>query len=262
MRQPDPVRPIDPQPPAASRVLLNAQTWESLALLHWPVPAERVQQLLPPGLVVDEHEGETWLGVVPFAMSGVRVPPLPAIPRCSAFPELNVRVYVHDLAGNRGVWFLGLWCSNAAFVAAARTLGLPYHRALAHTRTMPGSGPGLVSGADPVRAYRFLRSGGAAISFSATVRAGETVDASAGLAAWLTARWNMFAFRGGRLWRYPVHHEPWTLRRAVAEGLHTDAHPRFGFPPPTIPPLVHLAEPVHALVGPPRISPAPRSARG
>lgn len=252
--------PIDPDPPAAPRVPINAQTWGSLSLLHWPVPVAAVQRLLPSGLIVDEREGRTWLGVVPFVMSGVRVPPLPDLGRRSTFPELNVRVYVHDLEGHRGVWFLGLWCTSPGFVASTRALGIPYHRAQGSVRSERS---GELS-------YRFLRSGSGAadIAFSATVfagkaglagktaRAGDTADASSGLEVWMTARWNMFAFRAGRLWRYPVHHEPWRLRTAAVDGLRTNAHERFGFSPPRIPPLVHLADPVHTLVSPPRACPA------
>lgn len=219
---------------------LNAQTWESLSFIHWRVPAAEVRALLPAGLEVDEYDGETWLGVVPFVMAEVRVPPLPALAGWSRFPELNLRVYVRDRAGNRGVWFLGLWCTSPVFVAAARSLGLPYRRARASVAIEPGP-----AGA---RRYRFEQGA----SFRATVRAGEPVTADAGLAAFLTARWSMFAMRGGRLWRYPVTHEPWTLRTGALDELDTDLADRFGLPGPAAAPLVHVADPVHALAGPPR----------
>lgn len=258
--------PIDLRPAPPPRIPIHAQTWESLSLLHWPVPVDRVRRLLPRGLIVDEYDGWTWLGVVPFVMSGVRVPPLPALGPGATFPELNVRVYVHDLDGNRGVWFLGLWCTSPGFVASTRALGLPYHRARG---SMLAPHPG-------ERRYRFARSGseagpgaglgswlgsgrprvsdpaGSDIAFSATVRAAGAIDAGSGLEAWLTARWNMFAYRAGRLWRYPVHHEPWRLRAAVVDGLRTDVHESFGFSPPRVEPLAHVADPVHTLVSAPR----------
>lgn len=255
-------QPIDAHPPARPRLPINAQTWESLSLLHWEVPAEEVQALLPEGLIVDRYDGRTWFGVVPFVMSSVRVPPLPALGARSRFPELNARVYVHDFAGNRGVWFLSLWCSSAGFVASARALGLPYHRALSHARRAGAAetaDAAAMADTAPMLGYRFLRSGSrlseSGVSFGAKVRALEPVDASSGLEAWLTARWNTFARRGGRLWRYPVHQEPWRLRAATAESLVTDLHGRFGFAPPRAAPLAHVAEPVHALVSRPRLCP-------
>ncbi len=249
------IRPIDPEPGPRPRLPINAQTWESLAMLHWPVSTAQVQTLLPEGLITDEHEGQSWLGVVPFAMSAVRVPPLPALGGLARFPELNVRVYAHDLEGNRGVWFLGLWCSSPLFIGAAHALGLPYHRAEGETaRRDAGAG-----GRGELR-YRFTGIAPAGIEFRATLSEATgrgTVDASLGLEAWLTARWNMFSLRAGRLWRYPVHHEPWRLRLAEAEKLHTDAPARFGFDAPERPALMHIADPVHALVSPPRVCPRP-----
>ena len=105
------------------------QSWRDLLFAHWPVDAAAVQSLLPPGLAVDEFDGATWLGIVPFRMAGVMRRPLPDLPWVSAFPELNVRVYV-TAGGRPGVWFLSLDATNALAVGAARLLfHLPYYRA-------------------------------------------------------------------------------------------------------------------------------------
>src|SRR3546814_2897492 len=58
-----------------------------LLFAHWPVPAAAVRKLVPPGLAVDEFQGTTWVGVVPFRMAGVTRRPLPGMPWISAFPE-------------------------------------------------------------------------------------------------------------------------------------------------------------------------------
>src|SRR5690606_3907172 len=69
------------------------------------------------------------LGVVPFRMEGVMRRFLPDLPGVSAFPELNVRIYV-EAEGKPGVWFLSLDASNSLAVwAARRFFHLPYHRA-------------------------------------------------------------------------------------------------------------------------------------
>jgi uncharacterized protein YqjF (DUF2071 family) len=240
-------------------VAANAQTWESLTFLHWRVDPDVVQRWLPPGLVVDTVDGATWLGVVPFVMADVRVPPLPPLGRWSRFPELNVRVYVRDRAGTAGVWFLGLWCTRHAFVAATRAAGLPYHHAEAAVGTTPDRAVGSVlryrfratTGAEPFRVpcqparHRPLR-------LSAEVRSHEEVGAASGLEAWLTARWNAYAVRAGTLWRFGVHHEPWVLRRGTLDALDTDLHARLGLTAPADEPLVHVAAPVHARFAVPR----------
>ena len=96
------------------------QRWCDLLFAHWPVPASVLRPLVPAALEVQEFEGTSWVGVVPFRMEGVTPRFLPAMPWVSAFPELNLRLYVSD--GERpGVWFLSLDARNSLAVWAART---------------------------------------------------------------------------------------------------------------------------------------------
>ncbi len=251
------MRPDSPPGPPAPRggVVVTAQRWESLTFLHWPVDPAVVQRWLPPGLTVQVLDGATWVGVVPFVMADVRVPPLPALGAWSTFPELNVRVYVQDREGAEGVWFLGLWATRRAFVAATRAAGVPYHPVVA---AVTGDGSDVVRyrfrapgrrGPFPVpHEHPALHSG----YLDAVVRAHEVVDASSGLASWLTARWNGYGSRAGSLWRFPVEHEPWALRRGSLDVLDTDLPRRLGLPDGGAPPLVHVAAPVHARFAVPR----------
>lgn len=252
------VRAPGASPRGRPRVVVNAQRWEALTFLHWPVDPAVVQGWLPPGLTVQQVDGTTWLGVVPFRMAGVRVPPLPALGAWSTFPELNVRVYVRDRAGVEGVWFLGLWATSRAFVAATRAAGVPYHpaRAAVHARDDRAGPPSAVRygfrsvGRGPLRVPH-ERAGLRGLSLHAEVRSHEEVDAASGLVRWLTARWSAYGVRAGRLWRFPVVHEPWTLRRGTLDALDTDLLDLLGLPP-AAPPLVHVAAPVHARFGLPR----------
>ncbi|WP_353707436.1 DUF2071 domain-containing protein [Cellulosimicrobium sp. ES-005] len=259
---PDPAAPGVSRP-SASRVVVNVQRWDALTFLHWRVDPAVVQGWLPPGLSVQEVDGTTWLGVVPFVMAGVRVSPLPALGAWSTFPELNVRVYVRDRAGTEGVWFLGLWATSPAFVAATRAAGVPYHPARAAVDAAVHAGGDRTGPPSAVR-YRFRSTGRGPLrvphehprllrdaTFRAEVRAHEEVDASSGLVRWLTARWNAYGVRAGRLWRFPVLHEPWTLRRGTLDALDTDVLARLGLPSAD-PGLVHVAAPVHARFALPR----------
>ena len=104
-------------------------TWHDLLFAHWPVPAAQLQPLVPESLEVQEFEGTSWVGVVPFRMAGVMRRPFPDAPGLSAFPELNLRLYVEH-NGKPGVWFLSLDATNPIAVWAARRLfHLPYFRA-------------------------------------------------------------------------------------------------------------------------------------
>src|SRR5690242_1283914 len=103
------------------------QTWHDLLFAHWPIPAAKLRHLVPAELTIQEFDGTSWIGVVPFRMTGVVRRPLPDLPWISAFPELNVRVYV-ERDGRAGVWFLSLDAARwLAVWTARRFFHLPYH---------------------------------------------------------------------------------------------------------------------------------------
>jgi uncharacterized protein YqjF (DUF2071 family) len=103
------------------------QNWHHLLFLHWEVPAEELQRLIPPALSIDTFEGNAYVGLVPFTMTGVRPLLTPPLPWISNFHEINVRTYVHRDGHDPGVWFFSLDASSAIAVAAARAAyKLPY----------------------------------------------------------------------------------------------------------------------------------------
>src|SRR5690349_19575992 len=105
------------------------QSWLDLLFVHWPVPKASLRDLVPRELEIQEFDGTSWIGLVPFRMEGVMRRPLPDMPGLSAFPELNVRLYVEH-EGKPGVWFLSLDATNQLAVRAARRFfHLPYHHA-------------------------------------------------------------------------------------------------------------------------------------
>ena len=186
------------------------QSWEDLLFAHWPVAASVLQPLVPEGLRIQEYDGTSWVGVVPFRMSGVMRRPLPDLPGLSAFPELNVRLYVeHD--GKPGVWFLSLDARNRLAVwAARRFFHLPYFHARMSCEPA-GRGLRYVSeriGGPPPAHFR--------ASYEPT---GTTYEARPGtLEHFLTERYCLYArAQSGELFRAEVHHRPWPLSAAEAE---------------------------------------------
>lgn len=116
---------VEPDQPV---VLL--QNWHHLLFLHWEVPADELQRLVPPGLTIDTFEGKAYIGLVPFTMTGVRPVLTPPLPWISSFHEVNVRTYVHRNGRDPGVWFFSLDASSPIAVAAARAAyKLPYFHA-------------------------------------------------------------------------------------------------------------------------------------
>ncbi|MGC4001779.1 MAG: DUF2071 domain-containing protein [Pirellulales bacterium] len=191
------------------------QNWHDLLFAHYPIPAPALRPLVHAGLTVQEFGGTSWIGVVPFRMTGVMRRSLPDVPWLSAFPELNLRIYV-ERDGIPGVWFLSLDATNALAVwAARRWFHLPYHRAtIDFTR------------ADEAFRFRLKRCWSAApLTFAADYRPhGEPFTAQPGtLERFLVERYCLYAASPrGDLFRCDVHHHPWPLRRAEGN-VHPDA---------------------------------------
>lgn len=104
------------------------QRWRSLLFMHWAVPVELIRQWVPKRLEIDLYDGLAYVGLVPFAMKGVRNawwPPFTGL----TFLETNVRTYVH-FNGEPGVYFLSLDAAHQLAVWGARQFwGLPYYHA-------------------------------------------------------------------------------------------------------------------------------------
>lgn len=215
------------------------QSWVDLLFVHWPVPKALLRPLVPAELAIQEYDGTSWVGVVPFRMEGVMKRPWPDVPGISAFPELNVRLYV-EAAGKPGVWFLSLDAtSRLAVWAARRFFHLPYH----HARMS------LVHGEHGYE-YRSHRGDGSA-SFAARYR--PVGDAYASLPGtldhFLTERYCLYARSpDGRLYRNDVHHVPWPLHRAEAELQTNTTLTPFGIATPEAAPLLHFAPRVDVVV--------------
>jgi uncharacterized protein YqjF (DUF2071 family) len=186
------------------------QTWRDLLFAHWPISVAGVRHLVPAGLNIQEFDGSTWLGVVPFRMTGVMWRWFPDLPWISAFPELNVRLYV-ERDGKPGVWFLSLDATNSLAVwAARRFFHLPYMKACIDFETSQGC----------IR-YHSQRTGpGARARFTASYRpTSPPFESRQGtLEHFLTERYCLYSQApGGALCRCQIHHQPWPLQSATAD---------------------------------------------
>jgi len=248
-----------------------AQTWHDLLFMHWPVDPGALAPALPAPLELQTFDGSAWLGIVPFRMSGVRLAGLPALPRLSAFPELNVRTYVtlpeRDGAPRPGVWFFSLDAARRLAVAVARSwFGLPYHHA-AMSCAAEGEAVRYACrrlGAGAARAGPTGAAGGrvvaAATAASFVGRYGPAgpvrLAATGRLEHFLTERYCLYALdRRGRLRRAEVHHAPWPLQPAQAVIERNTMTAPLGLPLPASEPLLHFARRLDVRVWAPRPAP-------
>ena len=93
-----------------------------MLFVHWRIEPAIIEALLPGGLTLDTWDGSAWVGLVPFAIRGLRSWWCPALPGLHAFNEINVRTYVHVRGRDPGVWFFSLDATNLLAVHAARWL--------------------------------------------------------------------------------------------------------------------------------------------
>ncbi len=239
-----------------------AQSWHDLLFAHWPISPDLLRPLVPDILELDTFDGQAWIGVVPFRMSGVRPRGLPSVPWLSAFPELNVRTYVRHPQSAKadgdkpGVYFFSLDAANPVAVAIARTVfHLPYFRAKMSVQPQ---------GEDVV--YRSLRThSGVPVGELSGVYGptGPVYAAQPGsLDHWLTERYCLYAVSPfhsqpqndhWRLWRSEIHHAPWPLQPAHADFPINTVAQSLGVPLADRPPLLHFARRIDVVVWPPRL---------
>ncbi len=213
------------------------QSWHDLLFAHWPVRSAALRPLVPAALQIQEFDGTSWIGLIPFRMSGVMRRPLPDLPWVSAFPELNVRVYV-ERDGKPGVWFLSLDATNPLAVwAARRFFHLPYFRArMSITCKTKGF------------KYSSHRSGAEFLgSYGPTSEVYQSTRGS--LEHWLTERYCLYALGpDGSLWRNDVHHAPWPLQSAEATIERNTMFTFHGISLDDRPPVLHFAKRLDVVV--------------
>ena len=226
------------------------QNWRSLLFLHWPVPVETMRALVPAELDLDLHEGTAYVGVVPFAMQGVR-------PRwwperfAFNFLETNVRTYV-SYQGRPGVYFFSLEAASRLAVWAARTFwGLPYYHAEMSLQTE-----------GDVFLYQSRRHQGN-VFHTIRYRVGERLGPSqpGTLEFFLLERYLLFVPHKGHIYAGQVHHAPYPAQLAEVLELEDQLMDAAGFGLcPGLPTFAHYASGVDVEVFDlKRLPPAPRS---
>ncbi|HEV2713096.1 MAG TPA: DUF2071 domain-containing protein [Gaiellaceae bacterium] len=188
---------------------LMGQTWEDLLFAHWRASADSLRALLPEEVELDLFDGEAWIGVTPFRLSGLRLRGLPPLPVVSSFLELNTRTYV-TAGGKPGVWFFSLDASSGLAVEGARrSYKLPYYRADIRAEWRGGWISYESHRRDP-------RGEQAALFVDYRPSGDRLAPDHRSLAHFLTERYCQYIVDEGRLKRAEIHHPPWPLQPAEA----------------------------------------------
>ncbi len=239
------------------------QGWYNVTQIHWAFDPSIVQRLLPYGFTVDTFDGKAWVGLIPFHMRRIRLPFGPrdglAAGRYSTFPETNVRTYIIDSRGRRGVWFFSLDINRMVPTLIARLgYGLPY---CCGSMTITADAKSNVEVQGSVVTYGSTRNWPrathrAAATSDMAVRIGERLEPSepnASITHFLTARWALGSTFLRRLLWAEVDHQQWPLHSA--ELLRCDETLIFaaGLPAPQGEPHVVWSPGVEVRIGRPRL---------
>jgi uncharacterized protein YqjF (DUF2071 family) len=222
--------------PLPDKPWIMTQSWHDLLFAHWPVDRASLRARVPREFELDEYQGQTWIGIIPFHMTNVAPRGVPALPWVSAFPELNVRTYV-TVDGKPGVYFFSLDAGNPVAVATARTLfHLPYFSASMD-----------VVSKDPWIEYRSQRNTAANSNaeFVGSYRATGAPRAPqpGTLEHFLTERYCLYTLDGSaRAYRVEIHHEPWSLQPAELDATVNTMTDASGITLPPVAPLLHFSK--------------------
>ncbi len=193
--------------PGLPRPVIMDQFWGDAVFLHWRIEAHAVAPFMPPGVLPDEVDGSSWVGLIGFRMAGAGLGRGLPVPYFGSFTEINVRLYSRGPDGTRGVVFVTLDASRLAVVLAARAGGIPYVWSRC-TPLVRGEGGQREYGYDVVRYRR------QAVSRFA-VRPDTDSTADDRLSLELTARFGLHSTFAGRTIYIPNTHTPWLLHPAT-----------------------------------------------
>jgi uncharacterized protein len=237
---------------------MGYHTWSDLLFVHWRVPPEMLAPLIPDSLEIETFDGDAWLGLVAFHMSGIRPKWFPALPFVSEFHETNIRTYVRAPNGEAGVRFLSLDAACWPAVKVARwRWHLPYfHSAMDLQRTgdQVRYGSHRKRRSDPQGSVKLEATLGDVLRpETASEEAAREFDAEFDeLGRFLVDRYLLFADdnREGLL-RGQVWHNPYPIREASVTSLDETLTDALGIPINGRPPdHVAFSEGVHVEVFP------------
>jgi hypothetical protein len=229
-------RPI----PMPSGPWIMKQSWHDLLFAHWAMPAEKIRPLVPEELELDLRDGQAYVAVTPFWMSGIRWRYAPPLPFLRKFCELNVRTYVR-YKSVPGVYFFSLDAGSLpAVLGARRAYKLPYFhaamliRSTGETYEYTSSRLQMPRPADFHARYHPVS--------EARVREKDSIE------YFLTERYCLYTVSLGSVLRAYIHHAPWRLQDAAADfGINTVAQAS-GIELPRSKPLLHFSRLLEVLV--------------
>jgi uncharacterized protein YqjF (DUF2071 family) len=173
------------------------QEWSGTIFLHYKIPQDILEELLPPGLVLDTFNGEAWVSVVAFSVNNMRLKYMPPLPLVSNFHEFNIRTYVIK-DGIPGIYFISVQASNLLSAYMARLLvGIKYKKAKINRKT----------------GEYILSKPGEGNAYHTKYMSLQNINDKQNIDHWLTERYCAYEPIEETMYRYNIHHKPWPLKK-------------------------------------------------
>lgn len=179
------------------------QEWNRALFLHWKIPVEILQELIPAQLTLDTFEGNAFVSLVAFSMEKIRPRCLPALNFVSNFEEVNLRTYI-NYKNKKGVYFLNIEAAKKLSVFIAKNIsGLPYEKAQ-------------IKRSESNFSVQNFKKG---FYLEANFEIKEEIKYKTALDHWLTERYCLYLETNKKLFRYDTHHEEWKIKNVAIKSL-------------------------------------------
>ncbi|HEX5434257.1 MAG TPA: DUF2071 domain-containing protein [Candidatus Angelobacter sp.] len=232
--------------PLPSSPWIMLQKWHDLLFAHWAMPPEQVRPLVPQELELDVRDGQAWVGVIPFRMSGIRARGVPPLPGLSSSPELNVRTYV-KYRGIPGVYFWSLDIASHVAVWGARTLyHLPYFYASMSIKNSGEQFSYTCSRMEKPQPAEFRG------RYWPTAPPRQREQGS--IEHFFSERYCLYTIHNGQVLGAYIHHLPWPLQNADAQIEVNTMAQAAGIHLPAVKPLLHFSRDLEVLVWWPEVA--------
>lgn len=179
------------------------QEWNNALFLHWKIPVEIIQCLIPEKLKIDTFDGFAYISLVAFTMQKIRPKNLPAVKFISDFDEINLRTYI-DNDNKKGVYFLNIEAEKYLSTFIAKKLsGLPYEKS------------------NIQRTNKTYKSRNSTKDFylDSEFEVKNKLIEKTSLENWLTERYCLYLEKKEKLYSYDIHHEEWELNKVELNQL-------------------------------------------
>ncbi|MES2704887.1 MAG: DUF2071 domain-containing protein [Bacteroidota bacterium] len=198
-----------PAIPPAAHALAAAPVVAKCALSALAIEPAIIRSLIPQHerLHLDTFDGSAWLSLVPFQVYNMHLRFLPSLPGIAHFHEMNLRTYVTD-GRHPGTVFLHIHVNKLLPVLFHRAAGLPYHKSQITVTDNQIIYNG--AGHEPQSTLRLEH------------RSGQYLTDKTELDRWLTERYCTYQQNGSGIYRFPIHHQEWPLRKADIDTLSID----------------------------------------